>query len=62
MKKIIFLVVKRIVLAIGLVYAFDMVAEGLNIFIPINLVTIGVVSLLGMSGMLALLTVYFILL
>lgn len=62
MKKIVFLVVKRIVLAICLVYAFNMVTEGLNIFIPINLVTISVVSFLGMSGMLALLAIYFILL
>lgn len=61
MKKVIFVVVKTIVLAISLVYAFDLVVEGLKIFIPINFITIGVVSLLGMSGLLALISIYFVL-
>ncbi len=60
MKKIIFLVVKRIIFAICLVYAFNMVASGLKIFIPINFITIGVVSALGMSGLLALIAVFFV--
>jgi hypothetical protein len=62
MKKIIFEIVKRIILAICFVYAFDMVASGLEIFIPINFITIGVVASLGISGLLALIAVYFVLL
>ena len=38
MKKVIFVVVKKIVLAICLVYAFNLLASGLKVFIPINVV------------------------
>ncbi len=62
MKKIIVTVVKKIVFAICLVYAFNLVASGLDIFIPINIITVGVVSSLGMCGLLSLIGVYFILL
>ena len=62
MKNIIFLVIKKIVIAICLVYAFNLVVSGLKIFIPINFITIAVVSMLGMSGLLALIAVYFVLL
>lgn len=62
MKKVILLVLKRIVLAVCLVYAFDLVVTGLKIFIPINLITISVVAALGMSGLLALVAIYFVLL
>lgn len=62
MKKIIFTVLKKIVFAICVVYAFNMLASGLKIFIPINIFTVSVVSFLGLSGLLALVAVYFVLL
>lgn len=62
MKKVIFVVIKRIILAICLVYAFNLVVTGLKIFIPINGITVSVVAALGMSGLLALVAVYFVLL
>lgn len=61
MKKVIFEVVKRVVIAICLIYAFDMLVTSLKIFIPINFITIGVVSILGMSGLLALVSIFFVL-
>lgn len=60
MKKI-FLIIKRIVLAISFIYTFDLLVTGLKIFIPINIVTVSVVASLGMSGMLALIAIYYIL-
>ena len=60
MKKVIFVVIKKIVLAICLVYAFNLLASGLKVFIPIN--TVSVVASLGMSGLLALVAIYFVLL
>lgn len=60
MKKI-FLIINRIVLAISFIYAFDLLVTGLKIFIPINIVTVSVVASLGMSGMLALIAIYYIL-
>lgn len=61
MKKVIFMIIKRIVFAICLVYAFNLLAAGLKVFIPINFFTVSVVSFLGMSGMLALIAIYFVL-
>ena len=62
MKNIIIEVLKRISLSICLIYAFNIIGGGLNVFIPINFITITVTTLLGMSGLLALIGVYFVLL
>ena len=62
MKKIIIEVVKKIVFAICFIYAFDLIASNLNLFIPINFITVGVVSSLGISGLLALIALYYVLL
>ena len=59
MKKIIFIVIKKIILAVFLVYAFNLLVSGLKIFIPINVITVSVVASLGMSGLLALVAIYF---
>ena len=61
MKKIIFTILKRIIFAFCVVYAFDLIGAGLNIFIPINVITIFVVSSLGMSGLSSLVAVYLVL-
>ena len=44
MKKIIFIVIKKIILAVFLVYAFNLLVSGLKIFIPINVITVSVVA------------------
>lgn len=62
MKDIILTVVKKIILAICLVYAFNLVASGLKVFIPINFITVSVVASLGMCGLLSLIAIYFVLL
>ena len=62
MKNIIIDILKKLVFAICLLYAFDVLGGGLKVFIPINIITIGVISALGMSGLLALIAVYFALL
>lgn len=54
-------ILKRVVLAFCFIYGFDFIATGLNIFIPLNVVTISLVSILGLPGLLALMGVYFIL-
>ena len=62
MVKFIIKLLKKVVVAIYFIYAFNLVASGLNIFIPINIITIGVVTLLGMCGLLSLIAIYFVLL
>ncbi|MEG0794240.1 MAG: pro-sigmaK processing inhibitor BofA family protein [Bacilli bacterium] len=59
--KVIFQIVKKIVLAFCLVYGFNLIVPGLNIFIPINIITILVVTLLGIPGLLSLVAIFFVL-
>lgn len=58
---IIFKIVKRLVLAFCFIYGFDLIVSGMNIFIPINIITLGIVTLLGFPGLLSLIGVLFIL-
>lgn len=60
MKKILF-VVRRIIFAFCIIYAFNLVIVGLEIFIPLNAITISVVASLGMAGLLALVGIYYVL-
>ncbi len=57
----ILIVLKKVILAFCFIYGFDLIASGMNLFIPLNFITILVVSILGLPGLLALLGVYFIL-
>ena len=59
MKKIITLV-KKIVIAFLILYAFNMLVASLNIYIPINVITVAVVSLLGIPGLVGLIILFFL--
>lgn len=52
--------IKNIILAFCYIYGFDIIASGLNIFIPINIITLGIVTILGLPGLLALIGLYFV--
>ena len=54
-------IVKKILLSFCLIYGFDIGAANLNILIPINIITITIVTLLGVPGMLSLIAIYFFL-
>lgn len=60
MLKKIFKLVKKVVLAIALLYSFNLLVSSMNILIPINYISIGVVSILGIPGLLSLLAVYLV--
>ena len=62
MKNIVIEVLKKVVFATCLLYAFNAIGIGLQVMIPINLITVTVISLIGTSGLLALIAVYFVLL
>lgn len=53
--KIIFNIIKKIVLSAFLLYGYNLIAVNFNMVIPINIYTIGFVSVLGVPSMLALL-------
>jgi len=55
MKKVLKLV-KKLIYGFLLIYSFNIILQPLNINIPLNLITIGVVSLFGISAFLSLIT------
>ena len=57
MLKKIFKGIKKIVVAIALLYSFNVLISSLDILLPINYVSVGVVSILGIPGLLSLLAV-----
>ena len=57
MLKKIFKGIKKIVVAIALLYSFNVLISSLDILIPINYVSVGMVSVLGIPGLLSLLVV-----
>lgn len=42
---------KKIVFAFAVLYSFNIIMEGLDLFIPINVYTVGTVSILGFPGL-----------
>lgn len=46
--------IKRIILSFIIIYTYDLLAVYVNLVIPINLISIAIVSLLGVPGFLML--------
>ena len=59
--KVILKILKNVILAFCFIYGFDLIATGMNIFIPINIITIAIVAILGLPGLLSLIGIFFIL-
>ena len=57
LKKII-KVVKKVILAIFMLYGLNILISSLNILIPINVITIAIVSLLGIPGLCTLIALF----
>ena len=60
MLKKIFELIKKIVFSVFLIYGFNLIAEPLNLIIPINIITVGLITILGMPALLSLILIYFI--
>ena len=60
MKKKIYTEVRKIVIAFLMLYAFNYFLSSLNIYIPINFITVGVVTFLGIPGLSSLIILFFI--
>lgn len=52
--------VKKVCLAFVMLYGLNLILAGANIFVPINIITIILVSFLGTPGILGLVAAYFI--
>ena len=60
MLKDLFNLIKKIVFSVFLIYGFNLMANPLNLIIPINVINVGFVNLLGLHSLLSLILVYFI--
>ena len=60
MIKIIKNVIKKIIFSFLVLYSLNVIVNSINIFIPINIITLSVVSLLGVPGLLSLISIFFI--
>ena len=57
MLKNIFNIIKKIVLVAFILYGFNLLMSPLSIIIPINIITLLIVSFLGFSGLLGLIII-----
>ena len=60
MINIIFKAIKKIIFAVVIIYGLDMILASVDFYIPLNIITVAVVSLLGIPGLLSLVTMFFI--
>jgi len=60
MLKMIIKIVKKIIVAFLILYALNMMLSGFDFIIPINIITIVIITLLGVPGLLGLIAMFFI--
>lgn len=53
-------IIKKICFAVVILYGLNIILTSIDIFIPINLPTIGSITILGFPGYIALLIMFFI--
>lgn len=56
MKKVLYFV-KRVLLSFIILYSYNLIAVNFNMVIPINIITVGAVSILGVPSLIALLLI-----
>jgi pro-sigmaK processing inhibitor BofA len=61
MIKVIYKIIKRIIFAILFLYGLNLITSNLDIIIPINIITVTVLSLLDISGLGTIIALYFLL-
>ena len=54
-------IVRKVVFAFVVLYGLNVIVSSMNIFIPINIFTLSIVSFLGVPGLLSLISIFFIL-
>ncbi|MBE6154839.1 MAG: hypothetical protein E7163_04635 [Firmicutes bacterium] len=53
-------IIRKLCLAFVMLYGLNLILSGMNIFIPINIITLVLVTLLGTPGILGLVVTYFL--
>ena len=54
-------ILKKIVFAFGIIYGINIMLKSVGIYMPINLATIGITSILGVPGLLSLFAILYML-
>ena len=53
-------VLKRIIFAFGIIYGIDVMLKNVGVYLPINILTIGITSFLGVPGLMSLFAIFYI--
>lgn len=53
-------ILKKITFAFGIIYGINVVLKNTGIYIPINIITLGIASFLGVPGLLSIFAIFFI--
>ncbi len=56
MKKILYFL-KRVILSFIILYSYNLIAANFNMIIPINVITVGLITVLGVPSLIALLII-----
>lgn len=54
-------IIKKVIFAFVVLYGLNVIISSINIFIPINIFTLSIVAILGVPGLLSLISIFFIL-
>ena len=57
MLKVIIKILKRIIISSFLLYGYNLIVQPLGLSIPINIITVGVLTILGVPALLALISI-----
>lgn len=60
MIKIIVKIIKRLIMAFLILYGLNVMLTGMKFYIPINVLTVGIITLLGIPGILGLIIMFLI--
>lgn len=60
MLKKIFKIIRRIIFSVFLLYGYNLIMSPLNLMIPINLITVGVITILGSGALLGFIAILLI--
>ena len=59
MLKKLFKIIKRVIISFFLLYGYNLLVQPIGLILPINIYTVGIISLLGVPSMLALIFIMF---
>lgn len=60
MKNIIFKTIRKIVFSIGIIYGIDTMLNSIGIYLPINIYTISISTILGIPGIISLFAIFYL--